>query len=69
MDNSASVCVINIGAAERRKRLKFGIAAFSVGVVTAILLIVTGAQSLWRLSLFLPFYVGAIGFFQARDRT
>jgi hypothetical protein len=61
--------VINIGARERRKRLSVGIVALSVGVVIAVLLVVVRAPLVWRLPLFLPFYVGALGFFQARDKT
>lgn len=61
--------VINIGARERRKRLLVGIVALSVGVVIAVLLVVVRAPLVWRLPLFLPFYVGALGFFQARDKT
>jgi hypothetical protein len=60
---------INIGARERRKRLTFGIVALSVGVIIAVLLVVVRAPLVWRLPLFLLFYVGALGFFQARDKT
>ena len=59
----------NIGTAERRKRLVFGIVAFGAGVVIAVLLVVARAPLVWRLPLFLVFYAGALGFFQARDKT
>jgi len=59
----------NIGPRERRKRLRFGAIAFAAGVAIGFLLIVTGAPPLWRLSLFLPLFVAALGYFQARDRT
>jgi hypothetical protein len=60
---------INIGVRERRKRLTFGIVVLSVGVIIAVLLVVVRAPLVWRLPLFLLFYVGALGFFQARDKT
>ena len=47
----------------------FGIVASGVGVVIAVLLVVIHAPLVWRLPLFLPFYVGALGIFQARDKT
>jgi hypothetical protein len=60
---------INIGARERRKRLMVGVVALSLGAIIAVLLVVVGAPLVWRLPLFLPFYAGALGFFQARDKT
>ncbi|HMH84803.1 MAG TPA: hypothetical protein VK529_02575 [Gemmatimonadaceae bacterium] len=59
----------NIGTGERRKRLVFGIVAFGVGVVITVLLVVARAPLVWRLPLFLVYYVGALGVFQARDKT
>jgi len=69
METSAAQRIANIGAGERRKRLFVGIGAFSIGVVLAILLIAVGAPLVWRLPLIFPFYVGALGFFQSRDKT
>jgi hypothetical protein len=43
--------------------------AFGVGVVIAVLLVVARAPLVWRLPLFLVFYAGALGVFQARDKT
>ncbi|HEY3113795.1 MAG TPA: hypothetical protein VGJ62_08935 [Gemmatimonadaceae bacterium] len=68
MDSSAAHA-INIGAQERRKRLTVGIVALTAGVIIAGLLVAVRAPLVWRLPLFLPFYVGALGFFQARDKT
>lgn len=67
--NSAAARIANIGAGERRKRLVFGVAGFGVGIVIAILLAMIHAPVLWRLPLVLLFYVGALGFFQSRDKT
>jgi hypothetical protein len=66
---SPAARVGNIGTRERRKRLVFGIVAFGVGVVIALLLVVARAPMIWRLPLFLVFYAGALGVFQARDKT
>jgi len=43
--------------------------ALSVGVIIAGLLVAVRAPLVWRLPLFVPFYVGALGFYQARDKT
>jgi hypothetical protein len=69
MTTSEPAPVANIGAGERRKRLVFGVAAIGIGAVLAILLVSIEAPLLWRLPLFLPFFAGALGFFQARDKT
>jgi hypothetical protein len=66
---SPAARVGNIGTAERRKRLVFGIVTFGAGVVIAVLLVVARAHLVWRLPLFLVFYAGALGVFQARDKT
>jgi hypothetical protein len=62
-------CIANIGPRERRKRLVFGIAALAVSVVISFLFVFTGVRPVFRLPLFIPLFVGALGFFQARDRT
>lgn len=69
MDTSAAGRIANIGAGERRKRLIIGIAAFVAGIVLAVVLIMIRAPLVWRLPLIFLFYVGALGFFQARDKT
>jgi len=69
MGLSPAARVCNIGTGERRKRLVFGIVAFGVGIVIAVLLVVARAPLVWRLPLFLVFYAGALGVFQARDKT
>jgi hypothetical protein len=65
----ASVCIANIGPRERRKRLVFGIVALAASVVISFLFVFYRVQPVWRLPLFVPLYLGALGFFQARDRT
>ena len=66
---NGSVCIANIGPQQQRLRLRFGLVMFAVGVVVAALLVFTGVDRVWRIGLFLPFYLGAIGYFQARDKT
>jgi hypothetical protein len=65
----ASVCIANIGPRGRRKRLVFGIAALAASVVISFLFVFYRVQPVLRLPLFVPLYLGALGFFQARDRT
>jgi hypothetical protein len=65
----ASTCIANIGPRERRKRLVFGIAALAASVVISFLFVFYGVRPLFRLPLFVPLFAGALGFFQARDRT
>jgi hypothetical protein len=69
MDQSPSAQIANIGTQERRKRFTWGVVASGVGVVIAVLLVMIGAPLIWRMPLFLIFYVGALGIFQARDKT
>ena len=59
----------NIGPGERRKRILMGITMLAVGASLALTLILTGAPRPWRLTLFFPFWMGALGFFQAREKT
>lgn len=63
------VCIANISPLERRKRLRFGVTQFAISLVVLVLLIVFGANHLWRLPLLLLFWTSAIGYFQARDKT
>lgn len=59
----------NIGPRERARRLRLGAAAFVVSIAAAAALIGTGAPRAWRVTLFAPLLVAALGFFQARDKT
>ncbi|HEU5153504.1 MAG TPA: hypothetical protein VFU03_02115 [Gemmatimonadales bacterium] len=46
-----------------------GAVALGIAVAAAIVLMVVGAPKPWRLGLFLPFWLGMLGVFQARDKT
>ena len=61
--------LINIGAGECRNRLNFGLVALAVGIVIAVVFIFTGVDDWWRVVLFLPFWLGALGFFQSMEKT
>lgn len=68
-DPPAEVCIPNIGPRERRRRLLSGVVLFAVGVGLLGAFALFGVGYLWGLTLFIPFWGGAIGFFQARDKT
>jgi hypothetical protein len=40
-----------------------------VAALSAVILFTTGAPKPWRLGLFLPIWLGALGVFQAREKT
>jgi hypothetical protein len=66
---TAPACVPNIGPAERRKRLRFGLGAWAVALGGLAILLGTDAPRAWRLALLLPFWGGALGFLQHREKT
>src|SRR5262245_46302717 len=57
--------VCNIGRAEIRQRWLIGYGAAILAVVLAGLLIIVRAEPEWRLLLFFPTFVAAVGFLQA----
>lgn len=61
--------IANIGPKERRKRLIFGIAVLAATVVISFLFVFYKVPPLLRLTLFIPLFVGALGFFQSRGKT
>jgi hypothetical protein len=65
---TASVC-INIGPAERRKRLVIGLAELAFTLALLAFLISSDKPRALRLALFLPWLFGAIGVFQALEST
>ena len=62
-------CIPNIGPRERRKRFVLGVVLLAIGTVAAVSLIATSVHAAWRLGLFLLFWAGAVGIFQAREKT
>ena len=69
MDAAGEVCIINIGPRQRRRRQRWGIGAFVLSGFLAAYLITAGVPRAVRLILVLPFWVGALGVFQARGKT
>jgi len=59
----------NIGPGGRQRRYLIGGAALAVGVVAAAVLVLVGAPRGLRVALLVPFWVGALGFFQAQEHT
>jgi hypothetical protein len=68
-DGVYEVCIANISPLERRKRLRFGIFQFAISLVVLTALLITGADKVWRLSLFFLFAAGAVSCFQWLDKT
>ena len=67
--NEDDVCLANIGPRERKSRFMFGVVMFGLSLAIAALLIFRGVERGWRLGLFVPFYLAAVGFFQAHEKT
>lgn len=63
----AGVC--NIGLEEVRKRARGGWIGLVVAAALAVVLGVVGAGRAWRVLVFLPLLLSAIGFVQARAKT
>jgi hypothetical protein len=65
----AGACIPNIGPRERRRRLVGGLVFLAVAACVAGCLIWFDAPQPWRLLVFLPAWVSAIGFFQVSEKT
>jgi hypothetical protein len=63
------VTIPNIGPRGRRQRLRFGFFFLAVSVALGIALVALHAPRGWRAALFVPAWLAALGFFQARDKT
>ena len=62
-------CIPNIGPHGRRRRFIWGAMALGASVLLAAGLAVGGADRRWRLVVFLPLWIAALGVFQAREKT
>lgn len=67
MDGAA--CIPNIGLRQRRRRLAVGVAATLASVIALALLLATDTPRVARLLAALPFWTGALGFLQYREKT
>ena len=59
----------NIGAGQVRKRRMLGIASVSAAALLGFVLIGYDSPRWTRLLLFVPLWIGALGLFQAREKT
>lgn len=66
--DAATVC-INIGPAERRKRLVFGGVELALTAALLAFFVASDKPRALRLALFVPWLFGAIGVFQALEST
>jgi hypothetical protein len=61
--------IANIGLRGQQRRLRLGIMALVAAALLAGVLFGLGAPRGWRLVLFLPLWIAALGFFQGRGKT
>ena len=61
--------IANIGPRGQQQRLRLGIMALVAAALLAAVLFGLGAPRGWRLVLFPPLWMAALGFFQARGKT
>lgn len=66
---TGETCVANIGPGERRQRLRAGIVGWAIAAAGLVALLIFDVTRLARLALALPLWLGAIGFFQHREKT
>jgi uncharacterized membrane protein len=64
-----SVCIPNIGPRQRRQRIIGGIVGLVIAVGVAGVLLAMGVSRPVRLAVFVPFFAGTTGLFQAREKT
>jgi hypothetical protein len=66
---NAEECIPNIGPEEQKKRITIGTTTVAIGAALAVYLLASGAPRPWRLLVLLPFWAGAIGLFQVKEKT
>jgi hypothetical protein len=59
----------NIGPKERQKRLISGIVLVTIGLAITAILMIFRVAWWYRLPVMVPYYLGALGIFQAREKT
>jgi hypothetical protein len=65
----SDVCIPNIGPRERKKRLALGLAALTLGLLLASAMLWLDVSRVWRLAIFLPALMAALGVRQATAQT
>jgi len=69
VEETSEVCIANISPKERQLRMRFGMVQFAVSLVTLAVLVALDVNPFWRLPLIFMFWVAAVGYFQATDKT
>jgi len=69
MMSEPTVCLINIRPKESRKRLVMGISTLAAGLILAVFFVLGDVERKWRMIVLLPFWMGALGVFQAQRKT
>lgn len=64
-----AACTPNIGPRQRRRRLALGALATLAGATLLVALLATDAPRVARLLVALPFWAGAVGILQHREKT
>ena len=64
-----TVCIPNIGPQQRRRRVIGGVIGLGLGAVLSAWFLASGMPRPWRALVFLPFFMGTTGLFQARAKT
>lgn len=65
----AAGCLVNLSARGVRTRRRLALAAAVVGVGALVALDRTGVATRWRGLLFVPYWIAALGWFQASAQT
>lgn len=64
-----SACIPNIGPRQRQRRMRGGLVLSAVTVAFAVFLLVGDVDRVWRVLIFAPALMAALGVFQAREQT
>jgi hypothetical protein len=64
-----TVCIPNIGPQQRKQRIIAGLVGLVLGLAVSGVLLHMGVARPFRLAVFLPFFAGTTGLFQARAKT
>jgi hypothetical protein len=67
--DAGEVCPVNLGPRGISQRRVLGIAALILGALVALGLAFAGAPRVFRAMTFAPFWLGALGLFQAQAKT
>jgi hypothetical protein len=59
----------NIGARGQAQRRRLGYIALALSAALAVVLVASGLPAIGRLVVFVPLWISALGFFQAKDKT